>query len=319
MKILYIAYNLTIPVGGAEITSINLINALRNSGHICYTITNTNLNDFSCLRKFVDSDIIITQLNWTPYGEQVACLLNKPLVYMAHSYEHICSKGGYPSITAFCSKECSNCELQNKNFKPDLVIANSNYFKSVLEDQFNYKTEVVYPSIDFSNFNNCRAIDGPILMSRVSFVKGFDILNNIASKMPSLQFNIVGYKDFEPVIVNNNINIIGQQHYGSMYNNVSLLVSPFRTETYGMTIVEAQVAGLPVVVSNRCAVKHDNIAQYGFVVDDINNIDEWVQKITEATTFKDEKTLSYIKESFIKRHLPSNNAELLVKHCTSIL
>ena len=48
MKLIYIAHNLSDPVGGAEISSINLVNSLRSSNIHVDCIDYKNIDEFAC-------------------------------------------------------------------------------------------------------------------------------------------------------------------------------------------------------------------------------------------------------------------------------
>ena len=47
-----------------------------------------------------------------------------------------------------------------------------------------------------------------------------------------------------------------------------------------MTIIEAQLNNIPVLATNICAVKEDETVMLGSTIDDGDNIDEWIEKIS---------------------------------------
>ena len=313
MNFLYVAQNLSVPVGGAEISSINLIGALRKLGHTVVILEHSNATQPIAN---VGHDIVLTHLAWSGMGRQVANELGVPLVFMMHSYEHLCEYGGMPSMTAYCNKICSTCKHQNKSFKPDLAIANSNFTADLLRSEYGYKTKVIYPSIEFDKKTPVSPRNGSILMSRVSVVKGYDRLEDIAKSLRNLTFDVIGYQDHAVPSPPSNVTLHGPQT-GDLFGNSSMYLSPFRTETYGMMMVEAQYAGVPVIASNLCAVAHDELIQYGYAVDHPDDINEWTDKICR-TLMESNADISKVRSFFDNRHSPMNNAQLLVDACKGL-
>ena len=56
-------------------------------------------------------------------------------------------------------------------------------------------------------------------------------------------------------------------------------ISPSRFDSFGMTVIEAQLNNIPVLATNICAIKEDNMVKIGDVINDGDDTDEWVSKI----------------------------------------
>jgi glycosyltransferase involved in cell wall biosynthesis len=314
MNFVYIARGITQLIGGAEISTMNLINGLRALGHNC-TIVSTQEDVYALkMEKCLEFDAVLTQHMWSGMGRELADKINKPLIYFCHSWEHVCKAGSNPHVVSFCNQRCGTCSYRNGDFRPDLAIANSNTTYEIMTAQFKFDAVRIYPSIVFPKAPESTR-DGPIVMSRVSLVKGILKTLEIAAAMPEEQFRIVGYSEFECPIPPN-VLITGKGDPNEYLSNASVYLSPFMTETYGMGMVEAQYRGVPVVASHKCAVKDDQLVQFGYSVFDYKNTDHWIEMIKLA-----KEEISYIdsyREFFDKRHDPIENAKTLVKAINEI-
>ena len=288
MKLLYMAQLVMNPIGGAEISTINLIDSLKSNGVIVDYIDSSNVEkfnqDISLMgpeKYFKDYDAILTQLNWTGQVLDLAKAAGKKAIYFFHSWEHICKVGHTGIIPAICNRICRHCYYKNKEFKPDYTIANSEYTKRMLEDHYDIKSEVIYPSLNLKDFICKDRSPEYITMSRLHYMKGTDRFIKIAKRMPDHKFRIVGYgKESWDDDIPANVTVSGHLSPKECYQKASLWLSPSRFDSFGMTVIEAQLNNIPTIATNICAVKEDETVMLGSTIDDGDDIDEWIEKIS---------------------------------------
>lgn len=280
MKILYIAQLIELQVGGAEKSTATLINKLRQRNIQCDILTGMNHDDID-LQEADQYDLIFTHLSWSGTAELIAQEYKKPLVYFFHSWEHICIQGHNGITAAECNHKCKHCLFRNKNFKPDLAVANSKYMQQLLSEEHGLNTMLLYPFIDFKQSKApCRE---PIFITapRIHFMKGTDRFIKMAEAMPDFKFRTVGYGK-QPMFYPQNIIFCGQSDPKDFYKDTLIWIAPFRFESLGMMMIEAQMNLIPVIANNACAVKVDNIIKSGLTVDNPDDIDEWCTKIQKV-------------------------------------
>lgn len=308
MKLIYIAHNLSDPVGGAEISSINLVNSLRSSNIHVDCIDYKNIDEFNTKIQIMgpekalkDYDLVLTQLAWAGNAESIAKAAGKRLLYFFHSWEHICKVGHTGIIPSICNKVCKHCYYKNSDFKPDYAIANSIYTQKMLKEHFNIDSSVMYPLLDYDNVIAKEKEPKYITMSRYHYMKGTDRFIKIAEAMPNDKFRIVGYgKEHWEGSIPSNITCTGHMKPKEYYKDSSVWVSPSRFDSFGMTIIEAQLNKVPVVATNICAVKEDNTVRIGNTVEDGDSTEEWIEAIKSCQSVKNEADMSVFKSDPIK-------------------
>jgi glycosyltransferase involved in cell wall biosynthesis len=98
--------------------------------------------------------------------------------------------------------------------------------------------------------------------------------------MPDHKFRIVGYgREHWEDELPSNIVCVGHMNPKDYYKDTSIWLSPSRFDSFGMTIMEAQLNNIPVVATNICAVKEDETVMLGSIIDDGDDIDAWIEKI----------------------------------------
>lgn len=113
--------------------------------------------------------------------------------------------------------------------------------------------------------------------------KGLDIAIRIVSRLseqrPHLQFWVAGptpesiRKLFDSCRIN--YRLLGRVNTSDLYPQLDLLLHPARQEPFGMVVVEAMAACVPVVISTDCGVKSEVTTQHGRVLSRELSIDEW--------------------------------------------
>ena len=307
MKLIYIAHNLSDPVGGAEISSINLVNSLRSSNIHVDCIDYKNIDEFNTKVQIMgpekalkDYDLVLTQLAWAGDAESIAKAAGKKLLYFFHSWEHICKVGHTGIIPSICNKICKHCYYKNSDFKPDYAIANSIYTQKMLKEHFSIDSSVMYPMLDYDNVMTEEKDPKYITMSRYHYMKGTDRFVKIAEAMPETMFRIVGYgREHWEDELPSNIVCSGHINPKDYYKDSSIWISPSRFDSFGMTIIEAQLNNIPVLATDICAVKEDKTVKLGMTISDGDDTKEWVEKIKLCSTISESPDLSKFTETDI--------------------
>jgi UDP-glucose:(heptosyl)LPS alpha-1,3-glucosyltransferase len=118
--------------------------------------------------------------------------------------------------------------------------------------------------------------------------KGLDIAIQIVSRLserrPSLQFLVAGPS---PESVKHlftsytmNYRLLGNVETSEFYPQLDLLLHPARQEPFGMVVMEAMAANVPVVISSDCGVQDEMTRQHGRVLSRDQSIEEWVAACT---------------------------------------
>ena len=281
--------------GGAEKSADTLIKTLQDKGHTVDWMCQTNESEVTPKLSNVmkDVDVVITQVNWTAKAVSIAQRYNKKCVVFIRSYENLC-RVVYtdPQEHALCCGQTPNgCEYKVTPYemqglalrKADMIIANSKWMQYFLKDTHGLDSEVVYPFIKFNDYKIENKSRKYIAMNQMSYAKGADIFLEIAKRLPTERFKLVGNQGWmPPVDIPRNVEIQKFQDPQDMYGDVGLWLNPARwQEPFGRTVIEAQLAQVPVLTRNYNTIIYDKKLHKtgGLIVEDLENINEWVVKI----------------------------------------
>ena len=309
--------------GGAEKSIHNILRTLKNYGYNCFGMcyrSNNGISYGSRNRHIIDGieiltypksdigsvisevnpDIILTQLNISDNVVKIANKMNIPSILFIRSFaEIICG-----SNINNCDKDLLECNcicnsstnVIKSNYElfenVTSIIANSKYSCDVVEKIYNKPCDILYPtfeSVNIKEYNN----NGYILFIKPTLIKGVKIVIDIARKMNNKKFLIVGEINGAHLsIVNSMCNIIhiphidGTNKMNELYSGASVVIVPsIILEGFGRVPIEAMLNGVPVISSSRGGLKESNYA--GIVIQDYNNIDEWVMQINRVLDDKD--------------------------------
>jgi glycosyltransferase involved in cell wall biosynthesis len=125
-----------------------------------------------------------------------------------------------------------------------------------------------------------------LYVGRLSREKGLDALIDgfelLGEELPSAKLVMVGGGPYQPELArrangDGRIIFAGElsgERLASLYASSDVFVSPSETETFGNTVVEAQAAGVPVVVASRGAARENILPDVtGLVVDARNPVE----------------------------------------------
>lgn len=174
----------------------------------------------------------------------------------------------------------------------EIVVANSEFTATRLEEQFDVETEIIYPPITLDQYRVPYNPDGKITMvnPRTKY-KGADIFLNVAERLSEEEFLVAGSTN-DPSIEErihelDNVTYMGwQTDMSQVYQQAKLVVVPSRIqEAFGRVAAEAMASGIPCVVSDRGGLP-EVVGELGRTVTDIESIETWVGAI-QATLNKD--------------------------------
>ena len=283
--------NLYPVIGGAEQSAVTLMNELRKKGHIVNHICQSNFDE-SLLSTIEHHDVIVTQLAWTPMVIGKAKQYNKKCVVFIRSMENVCRIVHQdPKYLSECEQKCKKCKHRITGYEEqgrallqaDLIIANSKWTSKMLKEEHGLKSEYIYPFIDFETYKEIE-LSSPnyIAMNKWSWPDGTEIFLDIAKVMPDYNFKIVGYEaahSSRPLPKNVVFTGVSPE-IKDIYEDVFVWLYPNLHGTFGRVVVEAQLAGIPVVGAARGPVLADEMTPY--VVKDYRNPKEWKKVILDV-------------------------------------
>ena len=271
-------------VGGAEQSADTLIKELRKRGHTVNHICQSNYDE-KLLSTIQHHDVIVTQLSWTPMVISKCEQYNKKCVVFIRSMENVCRIVHQdPKYLSICEQKCKSCKHRITGYeeqgrallKADLIIANSKWTSKMLKKEHGLNSEYIYPFIDFKTYRDIE-LSSPIYiaMNKWSWPDGTEIFLDIARIMPQYNFKIVGYESaHSDKPLPKNVVFTGvSENIDDIYKDVFVWLYPNLHGTFGRVVIEAQLAGIPVVGAGRGPVLADEMTPY--VVKDYHNAKKW--------------------------------------------
>lgn len=194
--------------------------------------------------------------------------------------------------------------IKNTYQDMDLVIAPSMYVKRYLNNLGIFNTQTVYLGLDSNTFNANKIDHGfrdrynigkekiiLLYVGRFSKEKRVSVLLNIYDKLTKHDLNkyhlvlVGGGPEEEKILKTNlkNITILpycnDKDRLASIYNSSDIFVTASDSETFGLSLLEAQSCGLPVVAFNRTSIP-ELVYNKDFLVEDE---DDFIQKINNVS------------------------------------
>jgi glycosyltransferase involved in cell wall biosynthesis len=226
--------------------------------------------------------IIITQLEMSSYIIELANYLGIPVVLFVIDNTK-------PNIATFS-------HLRTHNF----VIFNSEFTKNDLKkylprDFSNYR--VIPPLINFDTIKSLNKIVSNrryITIINPRKQKGGKIALEIVKRLKHREFLIVELFDslkdqgFDFTVLPNVVMIKRELDMRKIYAQTQVLLVPSKwDECFGMVAVEAQINGIPPIVSDRGALP-EVIGHGGVVVNHPDDVDQWIWNIEKILTNNNE-------------------------------
>lgn len=137
----------------------------------------------------------------------------------------------------------------------DYFIANSNFIRSRISKVYRRESDVVFPPVDVSGFELClEKQDYYVTASRMVPYKKMDLIVEAFTQMPNKRLKVIGAgPDFEKIknIANGqpNIELMGYQPFSVLKGTIQKAKGFVfaAEEDFGITPVEAQACGTPVI------------------------------------------------------------------------
>ncbi len=195
--------------------------------------------------------------------------------------------------------------------KADAIITVSNYTKNIIIEKYGIDPDKIFPvynAIDF-HFKNIKTIKKPIqqkivlFVGRITFQKGPDYFvraaRKVIEKIKNVKFLMVGTGDMYHRMIEMAADLgIGKYfHYTGfierekiteIFHMSDVYVLPSVSEPFGLTVLEAIKAGVPVIVSNQSGVSEliQNAIKVNFW--DVDDIANHIIQILEDENYKNE-------------------------------
>ena len=299
LKVAFAAHLLYPPVGGAEISAMNVLRTFAKKGHdvlgVCFgndaSVSEMNVQGVkiaripnagylsSILRRF-SPDVVLTQLELSPDVVSLCAELGVPSVLFVRSHEHYCA---YPMRMEGCTFDCPACrpaelrswfEKSARAFRDaDLVVCNSKYMRRNVKRFFGRWATYVYPLVNARRVQVEHRLPTYVTMVRPLLHKGIDVFLEIAGSLPSTRFLIAG----EPVpeAVPPNVRCMGRVDPRIFLSLTRILLVPSQwPEPFGRVAVEALANGIPVIAS-RSGGLPEAVGDAGILVEDYANPTAW--------------------------------------------
>lgn len=242
------------------------------------------------------------------YAAIIGWLFRKKIIY--HIHEKIINPGiiyriaefvfnHSSSKTIYVSNYLRSCYPQKKG--PSEIIYNT------LPDEFIDKT--IVRSIESRQRNKI------IMISSLSKEKGVDVFVEIAKKMPSYNFSLVLSTDASTInsyfqSIPDNLTIFPKQkELNHFYYDADLLLNLTQPsvciETFGLTILEAMIYGIPAIVPNAGGPMElvvDGFNGFCVNVEDSDEIVRSIQRAFEPNIYKKLASNSLIRYNTIFSH-----------------
>lgn len=172
----------------------------------------------------------------------------------------------------------------------DYFIANSNNVKNRIAKYYNRDSYVIYPPVDvekiINSTKNIKKEGYFLIVSRLVGAKGLEFAAEISKKL-NIKLKIVGESHGFADVENNikkisggNVELLGRLKDSELYTMLAKAKCFFafaKDEDFGMTVVEAQAAGTPVIAFNGGGFKES-------VIDGVTGI--LINEVTEESITK---------------------------------
>ncbi len=242
-------------------------------------------------------------------------LTGKPIVLHVHATEFDRS-GDYPNPYVY--------NLEKYAFeKADAIITVSNYTKQIIVEKYQIDSEKIYPvynAMDFQ-FNVSQEVKKPIrqkivlFLGRITFQKGPDYFvraaKKVVEKVQNVKFLMVGTGDMYTRMIEMAADLgLGKFfHYTGflerskieqIFKISDVYVLPSVSEPFGLTVLEALKAGVPVIVSKQSGVSE--IIKNAIKVDfwDVDDIANHIINILENEEYKNQLKQKLVEEEIHK-------------------
>lgn len=143
---------------------------------------------------------------------------------------------------------------RNNSYRVDYFIANSKFVQERIRRFFGRESTVIYPPVDVGmKPGEDRRRDTYITVSRLVIYKNIDLIIEAFRRMPELKLEIAGDGPLKRKLLKKlppNVTYLGYIDNGTKHHKISVARAfvAAATEDFGISIVEAQSYGTPVII-----------------------------------------------------------------------
>lgn len=263
-----------------------------------------NIQFYNILKKIVEEekpDLIISQDYLIPVSVKIAKKFDIKSIVFLRNYFHLSIDGfrsHLPDEEKFGRSNDFVYQVQYPLYvymvrkfqwalkNTTLVCSVSRYVKDVTFKYLGVKSEVIRPFV----FTDVYDVD--VKGDYIGYInpdkhKGLEIFEKIADQIPEKKFLVVGKKEYEPKSKNvESLGWIDNKKMKEVYEKTRLVLIPsIWPDPCPRIGIETMPAGIPIVVSKRGGLVEE-AEERGIVVNDIFNIDEWVEAIKKFDDIK---------------------------------
>ncbi len=187
----------------------------------------------------------------------------------------------------------------------DLFLCNSNYTKKAISQKWGRNAEVIYPPVDVENFSPAQKEDFVVSVGRFVKTKNYELVIEVAKRMPSVKFVIIGRKQisdpyFEKIrrMKPKNVELLANAPFdvlASTIGRAKVYLHAMVGEHFGISVVEAMAAGCIPVVQNSGGTK-ESIADFGYAYGDVEECVGYIKKALDSN--KDPRLIAEHAERF---------------------
>lgn len=251
-------------------------------------------------------DLVMTQTELTPASTIIAKNHRIPVLIFVRDYQHFCLsilrdvKGSevlkrhnclkhatwkYKVQYPFFSRAIKWFELASE--EADCIVANSKFVQKIAR-AYGVDSEVVYPFIRLDDYKVKERNPRYVTLVRPWIRKGVDIFLKITDELPDHEFLAVGGSEkVNEIKRRRNVKYIPwADDMKNVYAQTKLLLAPaIWKEPFSRTPLEAMHNGIPCIASNSGGLP-ESIGDAGIIIDDVNDIDVWVDAIEKLESNK---------------------------------
>lgn len=253
----------------------------------------------------------------TNHNQLHICYMHTPMRYawdLYHQYlkDNNLRKGIKANLAQYFLHKIRIWDVATVN-RVDYFIANSNYVKKRIKKIYNRDSKVIYPPVDIEKFQLCEKKENfYLVVSRLISYKKVDLIVK-AFKNSNKKLVVIGDgPELNKIkkLASNNIKVLGFQKYETVINYMRKAKAFVfaAIEDFGISVVEAQACGTPVICLSKGGTKEtviDGITGVHFKNQEIEDIKQAIeifegnQKKFIAKNIRDH-SLQFSKERFEK-------------------
>ena len=172
-----------------------------------------------------------------------------------------------------------------------LYFSNSRFTANRLQALFGIESEVLIPLVEPRNYR-LTSSEEKVLFINPSHLKGVEILFQIVEALPTTLFRVAeswklgdkwrNYCRLRATHLDNLEWVSSTRDMTDLYGAARLLLMPsIWEETYGRSVSEAQVSGIPVIASNRGGLP-EAVGDGGIILDADGDIGPWIEAVRQV-------------------------------------